>query len=133
MSEEGSVAEVVVQKLDNHLGPNFPKLFRDHNEHGVVATILLETAKIMPHMYGEYSDMTPVLIKSLTAIESGFDASTSIGGKGLKTILQRHIKVEQIAPMMAEKKGMFGGLDQMLNGQRRNLDSSREIDTLGRV
>lgn len=133
MSEEGSVAEVVVQKLDNHLGDNFPKLFRDHNEHGVVGTILLETAKIMPYMYGEYSDMTPILTKSLKAIESGIDASTSIGGKGLKTILQRHIKVEQVAPMMPEKKGMFGGLDGLVNGQRRNLDASNEINTLGRV
>jgi hypothetical protein len=128
MSEEQEGGQVLLQKMDNHVGKNFPRMFLDHNEHGVGGTILVEMSKGMLKLYGEYSEMTPLLEETINAIDSGIYASASIGGKMRNSFLQKMYKITQVnggEPM--KKPGMLSGLEGLVSGQRKNLDANSEM------
>lgn len=135
MSEVGGdIGSVLAQKLDEHVKANFQRMFLNHNEHGVTATILVEMGRGCMDLYGEYSQMTPILERIFNSIDAGIYASSSIGGKGLQSFLQKNIKITQVDGGIPQKKGgMFGGLDQLVKGQQRNADASGEMQAMGRL
>lgn len=129
MSEEQEGGQVLLQKLDNHVGKDFPVMFLDFNEHGMNGILLIELSKGIKSIYGEYSEMTPMLDHTFNAFDRAVLSSASIGGKMRNSFLQKMYKITQLngTPDMQKKPGMLGGLESLVNGQRKNLDASGEM------
>lgn len=133
MSEETEGGQVLLEKLDQHTGKDFPVMFLDFNEHGVSGVMLIELSKGVKSLFGEYSEMTPMLDHVFGAFDRAVLSSASINGKMRNSFLQKMYKITQISggDMMQKKPGMFSGLEGLVKGQQRNIDASGEMRSMG--
>jgi hypothetical protein len=124
MSESDGDAPVqLLQKLDNHVGEDFPKMFLNFNPHGVNAILLIEMSKGVINLYGDYSEMTPMLKHTFKSFDSAVLSSTSIEGTGRKDFLQKSYKIEQKGDILPQKGGFFDGLGGLLGGNKGKKDT----------
>lgn len=133
MSEnDGDAPTQLLQKLDNHVGQDFPKMFLNFNPHGVNAILLIQMSKGIKRLYGEYSEMTPVLEHVFDSFDSAVLSSTSIDGTGRKDFLQKSYKIEQKGLDQPQKKGGFlDGLGGLFGDQKKNMNGTTDMSRLG--
>lgn len=132
MSEDSEGGQVLLQKLDEHTKKDFPVMFLDFNEHGVSGVMLIELSKGVKSLFGEYSEMTPMLDHVFGAFDRAVLSSASINGKMRNSFLQKMYKITQInGGEMPKKPGMFSGLEGLVKGQQRNLDAGGEMRAMG--
>lgn len=132
MSDDQESSSHLLQKLHDEVGPNFPRMFLDFNEFGVLATFLIEMIKVSSPFYSEYSEWAGYHNQILSAFDATVLSSASKDGKMRNSFLIKKFQVQQIGPNMPEKKpgfldgigGIFGGKNNS-NGDVGQRDMSR--------
>lgn len=130
MSEEES-SNVLLQKLDDHVKKNFPRMFLDFNEYGVSGTLLLEMLKGSSPFYSEYSEWAAYNEHSLAAFDATILSSASISGKMRNSFLIKKFQVMQTQNLNGQqaKPGFFDGLGGLFGGNK--VQGQNELGRLG--
>lgn len=107
-------ADLLLEKLEQHVGHKFPTMFLDFTEAGPQGILQLEFMKGYRITYGEYSEMTPYIDRMLDACESAILSTASINGKMRNSFLiKKHMVYQQglfTEAQPQQKGGLFGGL-----------------------
>jgi hypothetical protein len=116
MSDSGDHHNTLLQKLHDEVGHNFPRMFLDFNEYGVIATMLLESYKVSQNMFSEYSEFGPINLQINQALDAAILASASQGGKMRNSFLINRYQAVQTLNMAGApqgKPGFFDGIDKL--------------------
>jgi hypothetical protein len=125
MSEE-SDSNILLEKLEKHLGSKFPYLFLDFNEAGVNYVLLLEYLRSIKPLYGEYSEMTPYIDAGLNALDSAGLSASSIGGKTRTAFLTKRVAITQMGNIIetpGKKGGLLDGMGDLFGGNKQRNDN----------
>jgi len=123
----------LLQKLDDHVKKNFPRMFLDYNEYGVSGTFLIEMLKVSRSFYSEYSDWATYNDEILSAMDATVLSSASQGGKMRNSFLIKRFQVQHSMPNQdGEKKaGFFDGLGDLFGGKKNNNNGQNELSRMG--
>lgn len=129
-SEESS--DVLLQKLDDHTGKNFARMFLDFNESGMSGTLTLEMLKGSSPFYSEYSEWRPFNDHSLAAFDATILSSASIKGAMRNSFLIKKFQVLQTQNMngQPQKPGFFDGLGGLFGGNK-GVQGGNDMARLG--
>ncbi len=121
-------ADLLLEKLEAHVGRKFPTMFLDYTEAGPRGILHLEYMKSYLKSYGEYSEMTAYIGGMIDACESAIFGTASINGKMRNSFLiKKHMVYQQGLFTEAQppnKGGLFGGL--FGGGSDKNKDQQQQ-------
>ncbi len=122
MSDSGDHQNTLLQKLHDETGHNFPRMFLDFNEFGVIATMQLEAMKIGSMFYSEYSEWSPINERLHQALDAAVLSSASKDGKMRNSFLINRYQavLTQNMPQEQNKPGFFDGLGSLFGGKKNN-------------
>lgn len=120
-------ADLLLEKLEAHVGRKFPTMFLDYTEAGPRGILHLEYMKSYLKSYGEYSEMTPYISGIIDASESAIYGTASIGGKMRNSFLiKKHMVYQQGLFTEAQPQNKGGLLSGFLGGGDKNKDQQQQ-------
>lgn len=136
MSDDGESSNVLLQKLDDHVGKNFPRMFLDFNEYGVMGTLVQESLKASRPFYSEYSEWRPYHDDILSAFDATILSSASKDGKMRNSFLIKKFQVMQTSNVVdpnAKPKGpgLLDGLSSLAGGSNKTNVGQGDLSRLG--
>jgi len=133
MSDSGDHHNTLLQKLHDEVGHNFPRMFLDFNEFGVIATMRLESIKVAETFFSEYSEWAPINHQLNNALDAAVLSSASQGGKMRNSFLinryQAVLTQNLPADLQQQKKpGFFDGIGNLFGGNDKNRGNVGQND-----